>query len=164
MKGKIASWLVVVLPVLTVILIFLPLLTPPSNCGGNSYALSACKQYALITRLATDDGKTGISNLAATEKLEAARLSKNGWDFLVRTNFTSRNMAPVIAIVCEKPFSNIPQPTFWNLYRENPAYAVGYSDGSTSLISLAEFAALDLTSFIPLSSLTTNSLTRIFQP
>jgi hypothetical protein len=42
----------------------------------------------------------------------------------------------------------VPQPCLWNLFRQNPAHAVGYSDGSAGLISPEEYAALDLSRFI----------------
>jgi hypothetical protein len=40
-------------------------------------------------------------------------------------------------------YGNVAQPTFWNLHRQNIAHAVGYADGTTALISLEQFAALD---------------------
>lgn len=148
-------------------MILLPL-NSPSNCGGNSYALYACENYVTITHMAVDDGKSVLSNLGEAEKSEAAKLAMSHWisgaDFLVRTNFTSTKTSRIVAIVCEKSFGNVPQPTLWNFYRKNPAHAVGYSEGSAGLISPAEFKALDLTGFIHLSSLGTNFSGQSIQP
>jgi len=144
--------------------------TKRSNCGGNSYALFACEQYSFLAHLASDDGKSdfAISKLGDAEKSEAVKLAKSHWiggaDFLARTNFTNPTSGRLVIIVCEKPFDNVPQPNVWNFYRRNPAHAVGYSDGSSGLISLAEYSSLDLVNFISLSSIGTNSQSRSVQP
>ena len=168
MKKKTAIVIGLILLVGMLVAMILPLLTSASNCGGNSYALVACANYVTITHMAVDDGESDISKLGEVEKSDAAKLAKSSWisdaDFLVRTNFTSTNTSRMVAIVCEESFGNVPQPTLRNFYRKNPAHAVGYSDGSTSLISPVEFKALDLNGFIHLSSLGTNTSGKSFQP
>jgi hypothetical protein len=118
--------------------------------------------------MAVEDGKFDVSEFGEAEKSEVAKLAKNHWiggkDFLVRPNFASTNTSRTVVIVCEKSFDNVPQPTLWNFYRKNPAHAIGYSDGSTGLISPAEFAALDLTGFVSLSNLATNNSAETVQP
>ena len=148
--------------------IMLPALSSHTNCGGNSYALYACKQFITMTQLDTEVGSIDISKLGEDERSEAAKLAKSVWtghaDFLIRTNFATTNTPRLLVIVCERPFNNVPQPTIWNLYRKNPAHAVGYSDGSTALISPAEFEVLNFTGFIHLSSLGTNISAQPTQP
>ncbi len=152
----------------TVVGLILPALISPTNCGGNSYALYACKKFTLLTRLATKDGQFDISKFGTADRSTASKLTKSHWilraDFLVRTNFTNPSPSRLVVIACERPFENVPQPALWNLYRKNPAHAVGYSDGNTGLISPAEFMALDLSSFVPLSSLGTNISDQSIQP
>jgi hypothetical protein len=58
-----------------------------------------------------------------------------------------------IVAVCNLEFANVPQPTIWNGYRRTPGHAALLADGTTKVISPAEFAALDLKQFVPLSSL-----------
>jgi hypothetical protein len=64
-------------------------------------------------------------------------------------------------IVCGKEFDNVPA-SFWTFHRKNPAGAVGYSDGTTGLISPAQFTNLNLNGFVFISSLATNSEFNIF--
>jgi hypothetical protein len=141
-----------------------------TNCGGNSAALAACKQFAILARLVAIDEKTEFkfSELDELDRADMARWVNDQWlggaGLFVRTNFIIPREGRVLANVCEKPFDNIPQPTVWNFYHKNPDYAVGYSDGSTGLISPLEFAALDLKGFTPLSELATNGAAQVTQP
>lgn len=168
MKKKTVIMIGLVLVVGLLAEMILPALTPASNCGGNSYALNACKHYVMVAVMAADDGKSDISKFGEAEKSEAAKLANDHWiggaGFLVRSNLASTNMSPRVVIVCEKSFDNVPQPTLWNFYRKNPAHAIGYSDGSTGLISPAEFKTLDLTGFVSLSNLATNNSAETVQP
>jgi hypothetical protein len=79
-------------------------------------------------------------------------------DFLIRTNFlwsTATNRD--IVILCQRRYDNVPTPAPWNLFRRTPANAVGYSDGTTGLISPAEFDSLLIYGFASLWSLATNA-------
>jgi hypothetical protein len=60
-------------------------------------------------------------------------------------------------VLCLREFANIPRPTIWNFYHKNPAHAVGYSDGTSGLISPAECTTLNLIGFVPAANLVTNS-------
>lgn len=157
MKRKTAIAIAVVVAVGLVAGILLPGLGHASNCGHNSYALFACREYTRISGWATAEGKTIVFEFGETDKADAARLAKSHWiggtDFLIKTNLAGGATLRQVVIVCEKSFDNVPQPSIWNFYRKNPAHAVGYSDGSTGLISLSEFQALDKSGFVPLSSL-----------
>jgi hypothetical protein len=85
-------------------------------------------------------------------------------NLLVKTNFvwTSDNSNREIIAVCPILFSNVPQPILLNLYHKNPAHAVGYSDGTTGLISPKQFASLNLNNFVSAADLATNSEFNIF--
>ena len=171
---KIQRILLTVIAALMVIALtglLLPVLTKSaSNCGGNSYALAACKDYVMRASLASGKGgrEFSIASLGIADREEVARWAKNHWiggaDFLILTNEVSMRGTQSVLIVCDQPFGNIPQPTVWNLYHKNPAHAVGYSDGSTGLISPLEFAALDLHGFVPLSGLATTGTVQATRP
>ena len=99
-----------------------------------------------------------FGDLALTDqRLAIARLGPFPW--LLKTNFVwqNTNSKREIVIVCEKGFDNVPKPTIWNLYRKNRAHAVGYSDGTTGLISPEQFTNLSLIGFVSLSQLATNA-------
>jgi hypothetical protein len=133
-----------------------------TNCGGNSYALSACGEFVVAASLAMNDN----SNVFEVRKLETRHLPsfrRDAWgtfrsDFLVRTNFARGNLTNrQIVIVCSRPFGNVPQPKIWNFFRRNPAHAVGYSDGTIGLIKPEEFLGLNLDGFVTADNLVTGS-------
>ncbi len=79
-------------------------------------------------------------------------------DFLIRTNFLwSAATNREIVIVCQRRYDNVPTPAPWNLFHNTPAHAVGYSDGTTGLISPEEFDSLFIYGFTSLWSLATNA-------
>lgn len=130
-----------------------------SNCGGNSAALNVCSRFLLTVNLAVEDSgqaSLSITNIPAADRPSLARDARNHWisnaRFLVTT--ASIKIAPDagkrILIVCNTPYSNVPQRRF---VRAPATHAVGYSDGTTGLISLAEFEKLDRSSFVPLDEL-----------
>ena len=169
-RKKIVIWIVVVFLAGLLLAMVLPALTPASNCGGNSYALTTCKLFLLTARTHTGENhlQFEVTQLGQTERSDLAKLAQSHWvsgaDFLMKTNFNCKDAKRDLVVICEKPFGNVPQPAIWNFYRRNPAHAVGYSDGSVGLISLAEFKALDLAGFIHLSSLGTNISGQSVQP
>lgn len=140
----------------------LPGLTLGTNCGQNSYALSACRYYVLSANLAADENN-GLFEIGKVDTNCIPMLFRDIWgvsgkDFLVRTNFLSGSATKHQAvIVCTRQFDNVPQPVIWNLYHKNPAHAVGYSDGTAGLILPVEFSNLNLSGFISVASLATNS-------
>ena len=153
----------------TIAAAFLPLLARTTNCGGNSYALSGCKVIGAVASMLAEESSNSFNVLKfpytnSSYMIKLAQREDFGGDFLIKTNFVSDSPKREIILVCKKQFDNVPQPTVWNLFRRNPAHAVCYSDISTALISPQQFAELDLTDFIPLSSLATNLATNAVQP
>lgn len=141
---------------------FLPFLAPSTNCGGNSYALTVCEEFAVTARAKTQDHE-GSFEISKISQQDLAMIARNAWgisgaDLLVRTNFlpgSSTNRA--LVIVCTRKFDNIPQPMIWNLFHKTPAHAVGYSDGEVALISPDDFAKLNLDGFVSAASLVAGS-------
>ena len=89
----------------------------------------------------------------------AQDLVKQGEEYLNKTNCNTAKTNREIVIVCEKSFDyNKANTLFWNLFKRNYAYAVGYSDGSAGIISPTEFTNLDLRGFTSLSQIATNAL------
>jgi hypothetical protein len=143
--------------------VFLPAISTPSNCGGNSAALSVCRMCALTVRMGFDGGQGtfDIHNPPEANKSELINICSNHWipdaNFLIKTNVSLDAEHKTVIIVCDHRYSNVPQPTFWNDYRKNPAHAVGYSDGSTGLITPKQFSELNLAEFIQITRLQTNN-------
>ncbi len=93
-----------------------------------------------LSKLPEKDGKALLSSLRSAWIGEAR--------FFIRTNIDASVHGPrQIVVVCDHVYDNVPQPAIWNLYHRNPAHAVGYSDGSSGLISDADFKKLDLSQF-----------------
>jgi hypothetical protein len=130
-----------------------------SNCGGNSAALFVCKNYALIFELSRSDSaelQFSVTNVAAQYHAQLGQLARYHWvpnaRFLVSTASVSRDGQdkPRLIVVCDTPYGNVPQRQF---FKAPFTHAVGYADGSTALISPAEFARLDKSLFVPLDTL-----------
>ena len=82
----------------------------------------------------------------------------NGWgataeNFFIRRKVDGFPGGTTVVAVCNLEFSNVPQPTFWNGFRKTPGHAALLSDGTTKVISPAQFASLDLTNFVSVKSL-----------
>jgi hypothetical protein len=150
----------------------LPLVTAKTNCGGNSYALSACATFAVAAYVTAQDNHSQfeVGKIGKDEWQSFLTLAGNHWgmnraDFLVKTNFVLGNGSNRdVIIVSKREFGNVPQPTIRNFYHRNPAHAVGYSDGTTGLISPEQFANLNLTGFVSLSNLVTNFESNVSKP
>jgi hypothetical protein len=135
-----------------------------TNCGGNSAALARCNSYSLIARVnAQDHGPiVDVSRFEKSDREQIASLANDCWlagsKLLIRKSTDFSKKERMIIAVCDTPYSNVPQPTVWNLYRKTPAHAVGYSDGTTRLISPAEFRDLHFEDFIDASTLAEKSV------
>ena len=109
------------------------------------------------------DERAGQFNINKMKMQDLTLISGDRWgsagsDFLVKTNFLiTKSTNREIVIVSRHAFGNVPQPTFWSFYRNHWAHAVGYSDGSAELISPKEFSKLNLSGFVSVASLVTNS-------
>ena len=87
-----------------------------------------------------------------------------GQDFSIRTNFIwGSTPTRQIVIVSARVYDNVPVPAPWNIFYRNAAHAVGYSDGTTGLISEAEFDSLNSFGLASLWSLATNPEFKIFK-
>jgi hypothetical protein len=139
----------------------LPALKPASNCGGNNFAVAACRQMVIYRSSAFGSGVTfDLTGLAPLDRSNLFSLTTNSWTgaarFWVRTNGSENAPTRQIVVFCDLPYENVPQPTIWNGFGRNAAHAVGYSDGTSGLISPEEFERLDRRSFVCLTALATN--------
>jgi hypothetical protein len=143
----------------------LPILSEKTNCGGNGYALTACAYFTTAAEIVGQENHSRfeMGKMTKSEGKALQILAKEAWgvrngDFLVKTNFplgTTNNRQ--VVVLCLREFANIPRPTIWNFFHQNPAHAVGYSDGTTGLVSPTEFQSLDLSGFASAANLATNS-------
>jgi hypothetical protein len=155
-KKAILVWLLGITTLIVVASLTLPLLAQPSNCGGNSYALNACRQITFYaSRLTpTTNWPSNLNDLDSIDRAYFFGLNQSHWtpdaDYWIRTNAFAAATQRQIVVFCDQLYDNVPQPTIWNLFRHNPAHAVGYSDETGGLISRAEFEQLDRHNFASL--------------
>lgn len=130
-----------------------------SNCGGNSAALVNCKQILLTAQLfeATNSLFLAAVQMRSIEREQFLKLGANSWTgdarYWVRTNGLNLTSPTQIVVFCDQMFANVPQPTLWNLFRHNPAHAIGFADGTTGLMTPEAYARLDKTDFAPIANL-----------
>ncbi len=76
-------------------------------------------------------------------------------DFWARTSFSMKANSRELVIVCKQPVEAAVLQSFlgWRWLAHKTGFVAVYSDGTTDLLSPAQFKQLDLSSFIPLSSL-----------
>ena len=130
-----------------------------STCGGNNAARSHVAEIVLTMQgfaLNRDGGEFSLVSASDSERQELAKRSTNSWtgtasyllskESRVTCNAEERNHV----VICDRPFTNVPH---YMVGEAPPTHAVGYSDGSTELISTQQFAALDLTEFVALNKL-----------
>ncbi|MCX7010309.1 MAG: hypothetical protein NTY53_24240 [Kiritimatiellaeota bacterium] len=134
--------------------IILPELVPPSNCGGNSAALSACESISmrfLIIAVERSEGAVSIAELTPAERecfLLDAGLNWLGQSTILLTADkvgVGGATGKAVVAVCNKAFDNVPR----RMFGKAPfAYAVAYADGTSGLLSVEEFRRLDLSGFV----------------
>lgn len=155
MKTTLVSLLSIAALVVVATLV-LPLLARPSNCGGNSYALNACKQitYYAVRLTPATNWPSNLEDLDSIDRTDFFHLSQSHWtpdaDYWIRTNAFVAATQRQIVVFCDQLYDNVPQPTIWNFFRHNPAHAVGFSDETTDLISPTLFEQLDRHNFVSL--------------
>jgi hypothetical protein len=145
----------------------LAMLALPASSGklrGNAFALLYCRLELRDWKSANTNG-FNFEQLSKEDKRRAIVLLGLNMDAWTKTNFiwAKSETDREIVIVCRKEFNNVPRPAWWNFYHKNPAHAVGYSDGTAELISPEAFTNLNLSGFISLSNLATNSELNIFK-
>ena len=146
---------------------FLPVFSTSTNCGGNSAALNEVHGIALAALVYASDAPDHsfrFTTPTALQRGELVHYGRTHWcpraRFLVSTAPIHEVPFPLqpehtrqqrrIITVCDTPYTNVPRQRFGSA---PPTHAAGYSDGSYGLISLAEFAALDRTTFVPIDEL-----------
>jgi hypothetical protein len=137
----------------------LPALARPSNCGGNSAALAACKTVAACFRVIGSergDQPVEVTSLNAQEREYFEQIAGLGWlgdaKVLVITSavaITEQGSNTIIA-VCDGAFDNVPRRF---LGKSPLRHAVAYADGSTRLIPVEEFRKLDLAQFVDVTTI-----------
>ncbi|HWY76424.1 MAG TPA: hypothetical protein VN281_12440 [Verrucomicrobiae bacterium] len=141
--------------------LLLPAFMPATNCGGNSAALSACKGILLSFRIASGDHgdkPVSIADLNRADRENFRFIAGLSWlpdsKILVTSGpvLVGEMQSKEIVAVCNHPFDNVPQRF---LGKAPMSHAVAYTDGSTGLISVDEFARLDLKGFLDVKSIPT---------
>lgn len=142
----------------------LPALDPTKKLAGNRAALAMCR-WELTTWRAyqTNSPVFDFHQLTDDQKRRVIMFGLNQ-DFSIRTNFVwGDEPSRKIVIVSARVYDNVPVPPPWNLLWRNAAHAVGYSDGTTGLISPEEFDRLNLYGIASLWSLATTPDFKIFK-
>ncbi|HZJ15896.1 MAG TPA: hypothetical protein VFD27_12660 [Chthoniobacteraceae bacterium] len=129
-----------------------------TNCGGNTAALGQVTCIALVARMGTFDTPDHSFRFSAADAKQREQLSYlsrplfHSARFLVSTApvFEQETQPRRIIVVCDTPYRNVPEQ--W-IGSAPPTHAAGFADGSKGLISTAEFAALDRSTFVPLDEL-----------
>lgn len=139
--------------------LLLPALARPSNCGGNSAALSACKSVVTCFRLIgleRGDEPVAITTLSASERAYFRQIAGLNWlrssKVLVSTSAVTiaDQQSTAIVAVCDKAFDNVPRRVFG---KAPLTHAVAYTDGTVGLLPLQDFQRLDLSQFIDVRSI-----------
>ncbi len=138
---------------------FFCVITQSSNCGGNSAALSNVRQYVLFVQNAaieSPEHRFCVASATPEQREQLADLASNLWvgnaHYLVSTSpYKGPSAGPRrVLMVCDTPFRNVPR-SYW--MPPPPTHAASFSDGTTGLISVAEFQSLDRSTFKPLDEL-----------
>lgn len=129
-----------------------------TNCGGNPAALWCVDRCSLIVRMAaagSPDHRFHLSDVTAEERHELEDIAYTPPEirnvrFLVSSaRDPDQGSGPRrVIVVCDRPFRNVPRRL---IGLAPPTHAAAFSDGSTGLISVGEFAALDRSTFVPLN-------------
>ena len=131
--------------------------TSETNCGGNTEALCRvrdCLRACQIAAYERPDHRFSVAGATTAERVEFTQIARgmmSGGRILISTApyvLSTREPRRIIA-VCERPFTNVPRRAFGS----PPTHAVAYTDETMSLISVAEYASLNLSSYVPLDEL-----------
>ena len=145
--------------------VVLPALAPTQKLTGNQVTLAMCRwELATWRDYQTNSPVFDFSQLTDDQKRRVIMFGLSQ-DFSIRTNFIwGSTPSRKIVIVSARVYDNVPVPPPWNLFWRNAAHAAGYSDGTTGLISEAEFDGLNLFGLASLWSVALNPDFQIFKP
>ncbi len=131
---------------------------PDEKPSGNAAMLAMCGwELSAWKGYQANRPRFDFHELSADQKRRVIIYGLNE-DLMIRTNFLwSAATNREIVILCQRLYDNVPTPAPWNLFHNTPAHAVGYSDGTTGLISPAEFDSLFIYGLTSLWSLATNA-------
>ena len=130
-----------------------------SDSGAISTALSRCRSLGKNLQLFLMDHPDGFDSAKhGLAELELQPTAFRGWgttaeNYLIRRKVDGFPGGTEVVAVCSLKFYNVPQPAWWYTCDKTPGHAALLGDGTAKVISPAEFAALDLKQFVPLSSL-----------
>lgn len=121
-----------------------------SNCGGNTVAVAYTSQVAMCMKMAinerqTDAPATFDSLIPPSSWPEVFQFGCGVKSYWVLKNITPLESGPVI--ICAQFFDNVPQPTIWNLYRRNSAFAAGFLREHARLLDETEYNSLDFNKY-----------------
>ncbi len=133
----------------------------PSNCGGNSFALSMCRQVGMSAKMYLLEYSDATMNDLLYGDPHMFSLSQfQRWgaeDFWVYSPNRQIKSCEGPIIICRDKFNNVPQPTLWNLYGENPAHAASNINGDAFLLSVDEYEKIDKEEYVLVSHLLSGS-------
>jgi hypothetical protein len=142
----------------------LPALAPTENLAGNQVTLAMCRwELATWKMYQTNSPVFDFQKLTDDQKRRVIMYGLNQ-DFSIQPYFVWNDAAHrKIVILSGRLYDNVPTPALWNWFHRNPAHAVGYSDGSTGLISPEHFDRVKSDGYASLWNLTTNPDFKIFK-
>jgi len=125
----------------------------PSDCGGNTAALAACKSFVTGLEIISNqrsNAPVSISDIKSSELSYVTNLA--GLNLLTNSKVLVKPIAvgffggpKEIIAVCDRAFDNVPR----RLFGKAPyTHAIAYADGSFALFTVEEFKGLDLTNFV----------------
>ena len=139
-----------------------PLMTLPSNCGGNSAALSYCNSNYMNIEFFfimeehfenIDKNRFNIDqipNSVLAELNAQSHWTGNANYFIRNKNITLNADNEEIFVFCDTPYNNVPQKRWGS----SPfTYAAVKSNGEKVLLSINKYKNLDKTQFIKIKDL-----------
>lgn len=150
---KIKQAFIVIIGFAILIIVIAPSLEPPSNGGGNCVALHECKVFLLALEIVMEDKPNLTIRELLIENNDELRdfNKKRRLKFLVFNPDKPVKECKGPIIICTHEYDNVPQPTIRNLYKKNPAHAVGEIGKGGYLITPSEYNKIDKTNYVNLS-------------
>jgi hypothetical protein len=137
----------------------MPAIEMSTNCGGNNAAQVYVRGVAVTMFLfayESPDKQFSVGSATPQQRRELESWAV-GWgissgDILISTRplQSDCNSSRQIVAICDRPFTNVPRYRF---RRAAPSHAVAFSDGTSTLMSARQYAALDRSYFVPLNEI-----------